>query len=129
MFSLASEVFEDSMVPYVPKILSTLCKIIKEDATTKLHQTVADTMGLLAMNTVEKIESRHLQTELFQNQYLKFVFNMVDKQTSKVIQSGAILCLTQIVLNCPIEVLYECLDYITDRIMAIMKQKSFQCRQ
>ena len=59
LFALASEVFEDSLVPYIPKILSTLCKLIKEDATTKLHQTIADTMGLLSMNTVEKLEGRH----------------------------------------------------------------------
>ena len=65
LFSLAAEVFEDSLVPYIPKILSTLSKIIKEDATTKLHQTVADTMGLLSLNTVEKLQGRHQQTELF----------------------------------------------------------------
>ena len=77
---MASEVFEESLVPYIPKILQTLCKIVREDATTKLHQTVADTMGLLAMNTVEKIEGHHLQAELFQHQYLKFVIGMLDKQ-------------------------------------------------
>lgn len=86
-------------------------------------------MGLLTLNTVEKVEGRHLQAELFQHQFLKFVLGMLDKQSNKNTQSGAILCLTQLVLNCPIEVLYECLDEITDKIIGIYKQKVFQCKQ
>lgn len=79
MFSVAAEVFEDALVPFIPKISTTLCKLIKDDATTKLHQTVADTMGLLALNTVDKLESRAEQTELFQGQFLKAIFNMLEK--------------------------------------------------
>lgn len=37
VFGLASEIFEDALEPFLPKILGSLTKLIKEEATNRLH--------------------------------------------------------------------------------------------
>ena len=57
VFGLASEIFEDALEPFLPKILGNLTKLIKEEATNRLHQTIADTLGLITANILDKIET------------------------------------------------------------------------
>lgn len=57
VFGLASEIFEDALEPFLPKILGSLTKLIKEEATNRLHQTIADTLGLITANILDKIET------------------------------------------------------------------------
>jgi hypothetical protein len=44
LYGLAGEIFEDSLIPFIPKILSNLSKKIKEE-TTQMHSAVSDTLG------------------------------------------------------------------------------------
>jgi len=37
MFGAAGEIFEEAIVPFLPRILGTLQKQIREDATMRLH--------------------------------------------------------------------------------------------
>ena len=45
MFGIASEIFEESLVPFVPKLLSNFSKRIKEDGTNRLHGPISETIG------------------------------------------------------------------------------------
>ena len=45
MFGVASEIFEESLVPFVPKMLANFAKRIREDGTTRLHVTISETIG------------------------------------------------------------------------------------
>ena len=56
-------------------------------------------------------------------------FSILEKSTNKVHHQAAISCLTKIVINCPDEVLYEHLDYVTDRIIMQFDKKIFNAQQ
>ena len=56
-------------------------------------------------------------------------FSLMEKSTNKVHHSAAIACLTKIVINCPDEVLYEKIEWITDKIILIFEKKNFQAQQ
>ena len=45
MLGTASEIFEESLVPFVPRILANFSKRIKEDGTTRLHIPISETIG------------------------------------------------------------------------------------
>ena len=103
-----------------------MAKKIKEEGTTRLHQAIGEALGQLVFHIVDKLPSVEEQMDLFECQFLALPFNILDKSQNKVQQSGAISCLTKILINCPDEVLFERLDEITDRIASVFKQKSFQ---
>ena len=42
--------------------------------------------------------------------------------------SAAILCLTKMMLNCPDEVLARALDVIIDKMVYLLKFKSYPCK-
>ena len=58
-------------------------------------------------------------------QFLDMPFRIISKSTNKVVQSGAIICLTKILINCPDEILFDKLDEISDRLAMVFKQKQF----
>ena len=55
MFGAAAEIFQDKFVPFVPKVLGTLAKLIREEATSRLHTTVAETVGALVLNIIPSL--------------------------------------------------------------------------
>lgn len=44
IYGLAAEIFEESLIPFIPKILLTLNKKLKE-GTTQIHDAVSDALG------------------------------------------------------------------------------------
>ena len=71
------------------------------------------------------MEEEHEQQNLFDNQYLKFIFSLLECK-SKMAQSCAISCLSRVIINCPDDILVESLDSITDKIIQLLKMKTFQ---
>lgn len=89
---------------------------------------ISDTVGTVVLNLMEVLE-RDEQQAFFENNFLKFVFNLVEKSQNKVIISTAFLCLTKMVINCPDIILYESLDMITDKLIQLLKSKTFPSKQ
>jgi hypothetical protein len=85
---------------------------------------ISDTLGTVVLNLMEVLE-RDEQQAFFENNFLKFVFNLVEKSQNKVIISTAFLCLTKMVINCPDIILYESLNMITDKLIQLLKSKTF----
>ena len=125
MFGTAGEIFEEALVPFLPRILGTLQKQIREDATMRLHQAIAETIGQLVFNIIDKLESREEQKDLFQNQFLRFAFSLLEKSSNKLVQSGAISCLSKIIINCPGDILSDSLGQITDKMIQVFRIKNF----
>ena len=103
--------------------------MIKEEATTRLHGAIAETVGNLVLHTVDKLITTAEQQDLFENQYLRFVFNLIEKSNNKVAQSCAISCLSKVVACCPDAILVGSLDEITDKIVSLLKMRTFQNKQ
>jgi hypothetical protein len=47
MFGVAADIFGESIIPFIPKILLNLTKLTKEEATARLHVSISDTLGEL----------------------------------------------------------------------------------
>jgi GTP cyclohydrolase II len=54
IYGLAAEIFEDVLIPYLPKILGSLSKKLKE-ATSFMLEAIAETVGLIVYFLVNKI--------------------------------------------------------------------------
>ena len=66
MYGVCGEIFEDDLVPFMGKILKNIEKIIKEEATMRLHSAISETIGNLVFFVVDKIESEQEQRQFFE---------------------------------------------------------------
>ena len=55
-FGVAAEIFDEALVPFLPRIMASLAKRIKEEGTNRLHTTISETIGQLTWNILDKIE-------------------------------------------------------------------------
>ena len=78
MFGVAADIFGEQIIPFIPKILLNLTKLIKEEATARLHVSISDTLGELVHYTVEDMANQDEIQNLFDNQYIKFIFSLLD---------------------------------------------------
>ena len=106
-FGVAAEIFEDALVPFIPKILNNFQKKIRDEATVKLHPVISEAIGQLEWHVLGRVEDGEEQLQLFERHFQKFAFNMIEKTKSKNVQCGAIACLTKIIVNCPDDILFE----------------------
>ena len=56
-FGVASEIFEESLVPFVPRILGSLQRKIKEEGTARLHGAISESIGQMVWHIVDKLPS------------------------------------------------------------------------
>lgn len=56
IFGVAAEIFEEALIPYLPKILNTFSKRVSEQSA-DLHQCIADTLGQVVLHIVDKGET------------------------------------------------------------------------
>ena len=129
MFGVVAEIFGESFVPYVAKILQTLTKLIKEEATTRLHAAIAEAVGQMVHHTVDKLITTEEQQDLFENWFLRFIFNLIEKSNNKIAQSCAIACLSKAITCCPDSIVVGSLEDITNKMMTLLKMKTFQNKQ
>ena len=69
IYGRAAQVFEESLIPYLGKILSILLKKA-QGGNSELHGVISDTLGTVCFHIVQKGESFEQQLDLF-NQILK----------------------------------------------------------
>ena len=91
-FGVASEIFEDALVPFIPKILNNFQKKIRDEATVKLHPVISEALGQLEWHVLGRVEDSEEQLQLFERHFQKFAFGMIEKTKSKNVQCGAIAC-------------------------------------
>ena len=125
MYGVCSEIFEDDLVPFVGKILKNITVIVREEASDRLHSAISETIGSMVFFLVDKLDSQQDAISLFEGQFLKTVFQWVEKSSNKQVQSCGIQCLSKIILNCPDEVLLDSLEQITDKLGSILKMKGY----
>ena len=56
IFGLAAEIFEESLIPYLQKILTIFCKRVNEYST-DVHQEIAETLGKIVSKLIDKGET------------------------------------------------------------------------
>ena len=60
IFGLAAEIFEEALIPFLPKVLIIISKKVKE-ATAYMQEALAETMGLMVYFIVNKVGSMGLE--------------------------------------------------------------------
>ena len=86
VYALAAEIFEEALVPYLPKILGTLQKQLKEDASARLHGAISETIGLMTQHIVSVLETHEERKILFETSFLRFSNTLIEKHPNKLIQ-------------------------------------------
>ena len=94
VYGLAAEIFQESLIPFLPRVLQQLSKKLR-DGDHHLHQAISESSGVLSHCLLKNLESIDEQIENL-SAILKMVFSNLAQQ-SKIIQTGASMCLLRII--------------------------------
>ena len=78
LLGIASEIFEDALIPFMPKILPSISKKLKEGGS-QLHGAISETLGEMTKNLLAKIDNEEDLEELTLNVFLKFPLQLLEK--------------------------------------------------
>src|SRR5690606_32555451 len=109
----AAEIFEEALIPFMPKILTYLQRKLK-DNDSLLHGPVSESLGQLVHQVLKKIENLDELLKEF-NPILKMIFSNL-QTPNKQLQVGSAICLTRVVQNAPVIVLQSTLSFISSKI-------------
>jgi hypothetical protein len=56
IYGKAAQIFEESLIPYLPKMLNILHKKAKMEGQNELHGVISDTLGIITFHVVPKVE-------------------------------------------------------------------------
>ena len=121
LYGLAGEIFEETLLPFIPKIMGYLQKRLKENDN-HLHDVCADAIGTIVHHVLKNIEDFDDCLENFSN-ILKAIFvslNSANKNT----QIGAGMCLSRVIQNAPIEALKASLDTLSEKLINLLSSHS-----
>mmetsp|Transcript_6966 Transcript_6966/g.6118 ORF Transcript_6966/g.6118 Transcript_6966/m.6118 type:complete len:137 (+) Transcript_6966:237-647(+) len=124
VYGEAAEIFEDALIPFLPKILTYLQRKLKE-GDEHLHGVISESMGALVLHVFKKVESLDDLIKEF-NPILKLLFTNLSLPT-RSLQQGSAMCLTRVIQNAPVMGLQSMLSYISHRLFEIL-QNSSVCR-
>ena len=97
IYGKAAQIFEESLIPYLQKILNIFLKKAKE-GTNDLSGVIAESLGMITQHIVHKEEDLEGQLELLQL-VLKVPYTLLMKNTNKNVQAAGALCLSKVVQN------------------------------
>ena len=66
---MAAEIFEDALVPFIPKILASFQKKIRDEAAVKLHPVISEALGQLEWHVLGRVEDSEEQLQLFERHF------------------------------------------------------------
>lgn len=89
VYGIAAEIFEDSLIPFLPKVLSQIQQKLKVNDQQEVHNAYAESIGMILHNVLKNIESIEETAELLTT-FLKMVFTNLN-QPGRIVQSGAAL--------------------------------------
>jgi hypothetical protein len=84
---LAAEIFEEALIPFLPKILASLQKKLK-DGTTQIQEAVSDALGQLVFYIINKVDDYKEKRDLLEN-FFKLPLQLLEKSPNKNVQGGA----------------------------------------
>ena len=122
VYGIAAEIFEESLIPFLPKILSQIQAKLKGNDQQDIHNAYAESIGVILTSVLKNIESIEEATELLTT-FLKMVFTCLN-QPGKIVQSGAALCLTKIIQNAPIDALMLKMDDLCQALQEILSSNN-----
>ncbi len=122
LFGIMGEVFEDSLLAFVPKVLAICTKRLEDP---QLHAVVSDSLGAMVHHMFKHIsvaqeKVTHLTT------ILDSLFATL-RASPRNVQIGVAMCLTRIVQNSPIDALVAVLGTFTDSLLDLIRSSWVRC--
>jgi len=122
IFGLMGEIFEDSLLPFIPKILN-ICQKRFEDP--NLHISISDSLGVMVHHIFKHLaEPSDKVTQL--STIVSHLLGCL-KNPNRNVQIGAGMCLTRVVQNSPIEALVAVLESFTDSLLELTQSSIIKC--
>ena len=91
LYGEAAEIFEDALIPFIPKVLTYLSKKMKE-SDALLHTATSDSIGLIVHHCLKNVTDENLKGQTLKD-VLKAMYTNMNSNDKKV-QQAAGLCLT-----------------------------------
>lgn len=124
MYAIAAEIFEESLIPFLPKVLAQIQQKLKEDDSQEIHNAYAESIGTILHNVLKNIDDVEEAVELL-NSFLKMIFTNLN-QPGKIIQSGSALCLTKIIQNAPVDALLVKLEDLCQSLLEVLNSNNLR---
>ncbi|CAI2384369.1 unnamed protein product [Moneuplotes crassus] len=125
LYGLAGEIFEETLLPFIPKIMGYMKKKLKNNDT-HLHEVCSESLGSIVHHVLKNIENFDDCLNTFEGNILKGIYSSLNSP-AKNTQVGAGMCLSKIIQNAPIDVLKECLEGISDKLVSLLSSTSCKC--
>ena len=94
MYAIAAEIFEESLIPFLPKVLNTFSKKLREESS-EIHSAYADALGAIVHNVIGNLTDEEDIDNVMDTIFTMIFTNL--NQPALNIQSGAALCLTKVI--------------------------------
>jgi hypothetical protein len=121
LFGISGEIFEESLVPFLSKILQSCFKKL-DDA--QLHISISDSVGVLTHHALKNLPLEQKLSNL--TSMLNLIFSEFSNH-SKPIQVGTAMILTRLIQNSPVDALTSLLESITTKLLALTNSSSTKC--
>lgn len=105
LYGLAGEIFEETLLPFIPKIMGYLKKKLKSNDN-HLHEVCSEALGSIVHHVLKNIENFDDCLATFEGNILKGIYSSLNSP-AKNTQVGAGMALSKIIQNAPIDVLKE----------------------
>lgn len=123
LYGVASEIFEEALIPFLPKIVNYLQRRVKEGETS-MHQVLSESIGSVAHHLFKKLDTQDAIDNL--NIIMKMLLKNI-QSANKNIQVSAGMCLTKLIQNVNVEVLNQILDNLCDRLLELFASHNTKC--
>jgi hypothetical protein len=124
LYGLSGEIFEENLIPFIPKVLNHFHKRIKE-GDSSLHVAISDSLGILVHHLLKKVDED--QAIDISQAILKTLFTLLSSP-NKNVQLGASMCLTRFIQNSPVEVILKILELtLSTKILELFGNQNFKC--
>ena len=123
VYGLAAEIFEESLIPFIPEILSQSTKRLNE-GTSNVHQAYADAMGAIVHHVVNNLTDFDEIDNVMDTVFTMIFANM--NQQSRIVQAGASTCLTKVIQSTPLDSLLAKLPTVCQSIIDTMTTNGFK---
>lgn len=122
LFGIMGEVFGESLLQFIPKLLS-ICSKKFEDC--QVHISISDSIGVMVHHVfkhLNSLEEKETTLTNIVNQLFSFL-----RSSNKNIQIGTAMTLTRILQNSPIEALNATLSQLTDLLLELIQASWIKC--
>jgi hypothetical protein len=123
LFGVAGEIFQETINPFVPKILTIATKKLEN---THLHEAISDAIGVMCHYAIKSKELVSQQVECL-IQILEPIFKSLST-LKKSQQIGMGMTITRVIQNLVTECMIQAMDYICEKLMENLKNVACKCQ-